>query len=280
MVEKKIDRLSALIKRFRIEARVYTPALQSGGLDEFTPNFYVIGKDAVGFSNIADDRLQGLENALVFFPRGLPDDVKLTTQADEDGYVSAIVDTGGDINPISLALPDLVVIKLDETPTLQTVAEILFDEVVSPRCGGQSVIDRLCEIVVIRLLRHLIETGKAQIGLVGGLAHPNLSLAIVAIHEAPEKNWRLEELAELAAMSRTSFVNSFRDVMGVTPGEYLSQWRLTLARLALAKGEPLKAIVNKVGFSSSAALSRAFKRRYGVSPKQGMQNYLSLGTQT
>ena len=105
-------------------------------------------------------------------------------------------------------------------------------------------------------------------GLVAGLAHPNLALAIVAMHDNPDKNWRLEDMADIAVMSRTHYANTFRNVVGVTPGGYLSEWRLTLARMEITKGIPLKAVAEKVGFSSSAALSRAFKRRYGISPRQ------------
>jgi AraC-like DNA-binding protein len=70
-------------------------------------------------------------------------------------------------------------------------------------------------------------------------------------------------------MSRTHFANSFRKVVGMTPGEYLSSWRLTLARSEIANGAPLKVVASKIGFSSSAALSRAFSRRYGFSPREG-----------
>jgi AraC-like DNA-binding protein len=160
------------------------------------------------------------------------------------------------------------VVPLCQAPSLEAVTDMLFDEALSPRCGGQAVMNRLCEVVVIRLLRYLIEAGSARIGLVAGLAHPNLSRAIVAMHDRPDRHWRLEDLAEAAGMSRTHFANTFRDIVGVTPGGYLSSWRLTLARVEIANGTSLKAVVDKVGFSSSAALSRAFKRKYGVSPRQ------------
>ncbi|MFD2205900.1 helix-turn-helix transcriptional regulator [Kiloniella antarctica] len=186
------------------------------------------------------------------------------------GYVCAVVDTGGVANPIALALPDLVVVRLDRSKALEAVTNILLEEAHAPRCGGQAVIDRLCEIVVIRLLRHLIEAGDAEVGLLAGLAHPNLSLAIVAIHDNPARSFSLEELAEISAMSRTHFANSFRKSVGVTPGQYLSNWRLTLARMEISKGIPLKTIARRVGFSSPAALSRAFSRHYGVSPRVEM----------
>lgn len=272
---KKPDRLSALIKQFRIKARVYPVGVGDDVNRQDShpaPNLFIIHEGGPGsshtlFGDQVGDQV-GKAPALVFFPHGAPPAFELKDDSDNVEYVCASVDTGGDANPIAIALPDVVTVKFDEAMPLQAVTDILLEEALAPRCGAQAVIDRLCEIVVIRLLRHLIETGKAEVGLVAGLAHPNLSLAIVAIHDNPEKNWRLEDLAEISAMSRTHFVNIFRDVVGVTPGEYLSSWRLTLVRMEIARGASLKSIVQKVGFSSSAALSRAYKRRYGISPRQ------------
>lgn len=271
MPKRRPDRLSALIQRFRIEAKVL-PVGATGLSNEpgicLAPNLFIIGRGRLSFSHDRLPDLGGETPMLLFFPRGTPPDFKIQSEGEEAEFVCASVDTGGDANPISLALPDVVTVPLNEAEPLQAVTDILLDEALSPRCGGRAVIDRLCEIVVIRLLRHLIESGKTKVGLVAGLAHPNLSLAIVAIHDNPEKAWRLEDLADVAAMSRTHFANTFRDVVGVTPGEYLSNWRLTLARIEIGKGTAVKAIAGKVGFSSAAALSRAFTRRFGVSPRR------------
>lgn len=271
MPKRRPDRLSALIQRFRIEAKVL-PVGATGLPNEpgscLAPNLFIIGRGRLSFSHERLPDLGGETPMLLFFPRGTPPDFKIQSEGEEAEFVCASVDTGGDANPISLALPDVVTVPLNEAEPLQAVTDILLDEALSPRCGGRAVIDRLCEIVVIRLLRHLIESGKTKVGLVAGLAHPNLSLAIVAIHDNPEKAWRLEDLADVAAMSRTHFANTFRDVVGVTPGEYLSNWRLTLARIEIGKGTAVKAIAGKVGFSSAAALSRAFTRRFGVSPRR------------
>ena len=266
MPQKRPDRLSALIQRFRIEAKVLPIGTMgtSGDLVRHTAtNLIIVGR---GRLHLPD--LEGEASVLVFFPRGAPADFKMTPRTDDAGYVCASINTGGEANPFLLALPDVVTLPLNQAEPLQAVADILLEEALTPRCGGRAVIDRLCEIVVIRLLRHLIEAGKTKVGLVAGLAHPNLALAIVAMHDNPDKNWRLEDMADIAVMSRTHYANTFRNVVGVTPGGYLSEWRLTLARMEITKGIPLKAVAEKVGFSSSAALSRAFKRRYGISPRQ------------
>lgn len=271
MSNKRPDRLSALIQHFRIEARVLSVVSGKAQDDDdpaSLPNLFIIRRGDVIFSGADTSDLKDDMPMLVYFPRGAPEGLDVRPVANNTEYLAASVDTGGRANPIALALPEMVTIPLDQAAPLRSVMDILLEEANTPRCGGRAVIDRLCEIVVIRLLRHLIEAGRAKPGLIAGLAHPNLSLAIVAMHDNPEKDWGLENLAEIAAMSRTHFANTFRDIVGITPGKYLSNWRLTLVRMELAKGTSLKKVVSQVGFSSSAALSRAFKRRYGISPKQ------------
>lgn len=261
MTETRPDRLSALIRRFRISAAVH-PAADDGGS---RPNLLLFGGDVPGRPGEEVRRV-------VFFPRGVASgdgpEHAFACAATVSPVVAATVDMGGAANPVALALPECVSIRLDESAALQDIAGMLLEEALAPRCGGRAVIERLCEVLVIRLLRHLLEAGRAEAGLLAGLADPNISLALVAMHDEPARRWRLTELAAVAGMSRTAFANRFRDLVGQTPGDYLSAWRLTLARGEIGRGDSLKSVAAKVGFSGPAALSRAFSRRYGVSPRR------------
>lgn len=267
MPPKHRDRLSTLIRLFRVQARIGRDTVADGSRADWTPNLFVLhrGRIALPASDSADGGAMDAP-ALVFFPRGLAG-VRPHISAGAE-WVAARVDLGGAANPIALALPQCVNIPLTTTSPLRAIADLLLDEALAPRCGGGAVIDRLAEILIIRLLRHVIEGGEAKIGLLAGLGHPRLSSALIAMHDHPERDWRLDSMAAEAAMSRTRFAITFRDVVGVPPGEYLSGWRLTLTRAEIAQGKPLKAIARRVGFSGPAALSRAFSRRYGVSPRQ------------
>jgi AraC-like DNA-binding protein len=271
MPDKRPDRLSALIQRFRIKARVHS-SIPLGRVERIggysSPNLFVVRRGRIRLMDRRSSELDVLDDTLMFLPRGVRPDSRFRVDPDDAEVVCASVETGGETNPITLALPESMIVRLDDANSLKAVADILLEEAFVPRCGGGAVIDRLCEVVVIRLLRHAIEAGQTKTGLLAGLAHPNLSGAIVAIHEHPEKPWHLEGLSEIAAMSRTHFANTFRTVVGVTPGEYLSSWRLLLARIEITKGAPVKTVARQVGFSGSAALSRAFARRYGISPRE------------
>jgi AraC-like DNA-binding protein len=87
------------------------------------------------------------------------------------------------------------------------------------------------------------------------------------MHEAPARDWTLDELAGVAGMSRSVFAGQFREAIGLTPGQYLQGWRVGLAQQALKRGRPLKVVAGEVGYGSEAALSRAFKAHVGLSPR-------------
>jgi AraC-like DNA-binding protein len=94
----------------------------------------------------------------------------------------------------------------------------------------------------------------------------------VAPHEAPQSEWTLDSLADLAGLSCSVFAGQFRDTVGCTPGVYLQRWGIGPAQRALRLGRPLKLIAQEVGYGSEAALSRAFKVQTGLSPRDWKQS--------
>lgn len=250
----KLDRLSSLIDRLRVQV---SNALV-GGSEEQSANFKIF---------VNKDR----SLRLVFSPlvENEPcEPAELTARAGETPLVAANIAISGVGKQLINALPDIISVPLSEEPYLTAVVMPLIEEATLPRCGGQAAFERLCEVVVIRLLRHAMEQGKADTGLLNGLAHPRIASALVAIHEAPGEGWTLEKLAETAGMSRTQFAVTFKELVGATPMGYLATWRLDIARAELEAGRQVKSVANMCGFASPAAFSRAFSRRFGYPPKQ------------
>jgi transcriptional regulator GlxA family with amidase domain len=104
-------------------------------------------------------------------------------------------------------------------------------------------------------------------GLLRGLADERLAVAIRAMHAEPGRGWTVAELAREAAVSGSGSHDRFQSAVGVAPIEYLTAWRLTLARDLLRKRElSVSAIARQVGYSSTSAFSVAFGRSVGVSP--------------
>jgi AraC-like DNA-binding protein len=201
--------------------------------------------------------------------RALPDEVTLCA--------AAKVDFGGSANPLIAALPDEVRISLAEEPHLLGLTKLITAEGETARCGGGSVQARLCEVVVVLMIRKAIAFGTVNAGLLSGLAHPTLYLSLIAMHDAPERSWQVAELASISRLSRGQFTTVFKRIVGQSPGAYLNSWRLNLGRAKLQSGHSVKSVATTVGFGSATSFSRAFSRKFGYPPSQsaGMTHALT-----
>jgi AraC-like DNA-binding protein len=265
-----LDRLDALLKRFSVSAKLFHAGPLCGGHDfQYDEGFLHVVRS--GTVEVHHERLKSLrvdEPSLLFYPRPLGHRFVTDKTVGADMACATVRFSGGASNPMGQALPPLVAMPLSALEGMESLLDLLFAEALSPRCGRQAVVDRLFEVLIIQLIRKLMNDGDVHTGLLAGLAHPQLAKALVALHEAPAGEWTLEELAARAGMSRSVFANAFRDTVGVTPGDYLAAWRVTLAQDLLKRGRALKHVALDVGYGSTVALSRAFKARTGVSPRE------------
>ncbi len=176
--------------------------------------------------------------------------------------------------PLAAELPDVMLVRdlfggEDGGMLRQVVAMI---ETGAPRsagddAGGSILADRLGEVLFIGLLRRWVRLAAPRRGLLACLDDARLSRALQHMHRTPAANADVGERARIAGMSRTAFAVRFREVLGIPPRAYLTEWRLLVARNLLADTElPLEEVVDQVGYDSPSGFSRAFKRRYGVSP--------------
>lgn len=131
--------------------------------------------------------------------------------------------------------------------------------------------NRLIEVLVIQVLRYVIEQRLIDGGLMAGLDDPRLHKALSAVHAEPASPWTLESMAAEAGMSRARFAAHFAQLVGVPPGEYLTAWRLGLARTMLRRGLPVKQVAVEVGYANASALGRVFSQRFGQSPTAWQQ---------
>lgn len=156
--------------------------------------------------------------------------------------------------------------RLTPDDPLMTLAGLLAAEVRSPRCGASSLLSGYVEVLLIHLLRDVIAGAGTGTGLMGGLADPRLARALVAIHEDPARGWNTDLLAGAAGMSRSAFMDRFRDVVGQTPMAYLRAWRLRRAAEALNRGERVNEVARRYGYRNPDAFSRAFQVQHGCGP--------------
>ena len=265
-----MDRLVWLLERFELRAHVFQagPLCHVGHFDASDGRSYlhVLRRGRIRVHCPGRRALELASPCVLLFMN--PKTHRLTPLCDSVEMVCASFECGiAHGNPLGVALPDMVHVSLAEATSLSRILELLFNEAEEFHCARQAVLDRLSEVVVIHLLRDLMDQGRLQIGLLAGLSDPQLVHAINAMHEHPQRPWTLEQLAHLCGMSRARFAREFRDIVGQTPGTYLSAWRLGLAQALLMKGKPVKVIANEVGYGTASALTRAFTSQLGQSPK-------------
>lgn len=187
------------------------------------------------------------------------------------------LDVGG-IGSLLLGQPDPLVVPVAGSPDLRPVLDLLFGEAEQKRLGYRSNIDRLVEVLLVTLLRHVIDRDGPSPGLVAALADPRLAGTLRAVHAQPEQAWTLERLAGLAGMSRASFAVAFKGTLGVTPGAYLTDLRLSLVKRGLRAGQSLKTMAVQTGYASPTALARVFRQRVGVGPREWIDLGRSAGS--
>lgn len=210
------------------------------------------------------------EPTLLFFPRPLSHGFIHASERGSELFCAKLRFDGGAAHPLARALPPVLAVPLARLPMLDHTLALLFDEEARIVRGQRVLADRLFEVLLIQLLRWLQDSAGSQPlppGLLAGLAHPKLALALTGMHESPGEAWTLDSLAARAGMSRSGFAASFHDVLGETPADYLAQWRIELAKQALLRGEALKRIALDSGYGSSSALSRAFAAWVGQAPR-------------
>jgi AraC-like DNA-binding protein len=193
------------------------------------------------------------------------------------GYVQA-----GDLfhRPIFRDLPALLVESTSRMPVtsmLASTVKLLLSEVERLHPGSREMLSRIMENLFIEMLRAYIGRLPAGTpGWLGALADPLVSRALQFIHAEPRRDWTVDELASSSGTSRSVLSERFKATLGQPPIQYLHNWRLQLATVALCdNSRPLVDIAADAGYESVAAFSRAFKRSLGVPPGTWRQRNLT-----
>ncbi|HUG25713.1 AraC family transcriptional regulator, partial [Piscinibacter sp.] len=168
-------------------------------------------------------------------------------------------------------LPSQIVVQTAEmggAGRWQAVLQWMGEEARALHPGGEAVLTRLADVLVIQAIRHWMQRDPAaRTGWLGALQDPRIGRALAAVHRDPARAWTLAALAGEAAMSRSAFASRFLRLLGVPPMHYLAQWRMELANARLHEGGvSIAALAAELGYQSEAAFNRAFKRHTGTTP--------------
>lgn len=173
-------------------------------------------------------------------------------------------------HPLATELPRLIHIKglsSDQPDWFEAVTRVLVRETDSDAPGSSTVIDRLAEVLFIQVLRAYLLQSKPVSGFLAAVRDGQINRALKTIHGAAGTELTLADIAREAGMSRSNLALRFKEVLGETPIDYLTRWRMLKAQELLRTSDrPLVDIAEHVGYKSEAAFSRAFKRRFEQSP--------------
>ena len=267
-----MDRLAPFFDRYTLTARMFYSGLLCGtvanGGSKHESHLHVLKKGRLKIMPSRSHQIVLDTPSLLFFPR--PRLHRLSGSVQEGAeLVCATIEFGaGVLNPLVASLPEPLVLPLNAVPELAPALELLFSEAFSDAPGRQAAVDRLFEYVFLLLIRSAMNGHLVNKGVLVGLSDPRLSVAIEAMHREPETSWSLEQLAQLAGMSRARFAVHFRRVVGMTPFDYLTHWRLGVAQTMLRKGSSLKLTAPAVGYRNATALTRVFTQHFGISPSE------------
>jgi AraC-like DNA-binding protein len=193
-------------------------------------------------------------------------------QGDDFFMVVGRVELDGESGKLLLGeLPPFIHIRATSTQTdiLRLLLTQLVRESQEELPGASMASAQLAQLIFIQVLRSHIETaGPVTAGWLRAVTDKRLAPAVRLMHDDPGRAWTLEELARAAAMSRATFASYFKNVAGLAPMTYLTQWRMHLARRALQDGQTsIGVLAESFGYASESAFSNAFKRVTGASPR-------------
>ena len=173
-------------------------------------------------------------------------------------------------HPLIDALPPHILIKNYGEAAgswMESTLKVIGAEACRDEMGSDLIGLRMSEIIFAQALRTHLSISGSDKPVLAGFSDPVIARVLQAIHQDPAFSWSLEDLCDIAGMSRTSFVNKFSTCMSTTPLNYITQWRMQIARQLLADtGAPMIDIAEQAGYNSEAAFGRVFKKHFDIAP--------------
>jgi AraC-like DNA-binding protein len=178
-------------------------------------------------------------------------------------------------NPLLTALPRVIRFSDHDSGALGAYFRAALAES-KGRMGGECMLGRISELMFVDVVRRYLESlPEGRMTWLAGLRDPYVGRALTALHEQPGRDWTIEALAQVAALSRSAFAERFVEFVGQPPMQYLTNWRMQLATNYLRNGtESIATVANRIGYDSEAAFSRAFKKAVGRPPSEWREVHL------
>jgi AraC-like DNA-binding protein len=177
------------------------------------------------------------------------------------------------VKTLKRLLPLLILVRADQARTmaLHTTLNMLSSEMSETAPGSGLIVNRLADVLFIQCIRAHFgsPSGACKGGALHAMFDPQIGAALKSMHERVNAHWTVESAAASCGMSRSAFALRFKELVGETPLEYLTGWRMQKATALLRNnGKKLSEVAKAVGYNSDAAFSKAFKRNMGMAPRE------------
>lgn len=294
------DSLSAILNRLQLSAEVYVNGSFCGDWAVDTSGSQRIPFHLIGYGEAwlhSPDSVPRLLQAgdLVVFPRDTRHTIASSEQLAEGQSLSEgnIADTSrgssvihpGPVThmvcgffelsnttawPLLDSLSPVIVIDVNNDgyrSSIGVLLQMMIDELANQSPGYYCAINQLAYLVFVEIIRQQIVQGLVTRGLLVAIFDHKIGNALRAIHNHPGKSWSLDSLAALTYMGRSGFAKRFKELTGITPIQYLTEWRMQEAvRMLADKTMSVALIAEQLGYDSDVAFRKAFKKVIGDSP--------------
>ena len=263
-----MDTLSVLLLRLGFSAEIFFRGAFCGSnhfpVQAMRGHLHLVRQGLVTLTQ--DDGAQVLLQgpAVAWYPR--PHAHGLSTGDDAAELLCATVHLASDDATVQ-ALPDCLHLDLAQLPLLSNTLALLFEEARLVALGHELVLKRLCEVLIVQLLRHALQQKLIAAAALPAVSDVALGKAMQAMQAQPGGKWSVAELAALCGMSRSRFARQFHAVLGCPPAQYLNQLRIGRAQELLRQGKRVQDIALEVGYSNQPAFTRAFRAATQCSPR-------------
>lgn len=269
------DGISQLLDHIGLRTNTYYAGplcgLHDFGAGDGVGHLHVIRSGEIRAVQVGHPDIHVREPTLLFYPRPIDHRLDIDESVAADVLCARVSYEAGRENPITQSFPAVVVIPFAAMRRIDTTLDSLFAEATEDMPGRRAMLDRLCDILVIQIVRFAIAQNFVQQGVLAGLAHPRLSRLLVDLLNDPRQPWTVDHMAARTHQSRNGFIREFGRVLGDTPADFLTQIRIAMAMRLLRKGRPVALVAGEVGYNSQPAFSRAFAREVGSSPSDWLR---------
>jgi len=246
---------------------------ENAGMTNKLPFHYV---ESGACSLLVDEKEYNLEQGdLIAIMKG--SEHRLTNLIDKSPVKTTLICgyfelSAGNSQPLIESFPEVQIIRhhdIEQSQRLKNVMCMLIDEVHNDLIGAKFAVESLAEVFFMYLLRNIINNECIEKGLLAGLSDKQISQALSAFHNNFSQPWSLDALAKEAGLSRTRFVEKFRELVGGTPAAYMTQWRMNwAANQLISSKDSIYNIALSSGYQSDAAFCRVFRQQFDIPPSE------------